>query len=66
MFLIYTSVFTGIAVHVLVSADEPELVFLALPHGVSIDFVKRFKDKAFKIVHLSVDFRLKSQSSYEE
>ena len=63
--------FTGIADHILVSADEVDdyeldLVFLALPHGVSMGFVKRFKDKPFKIVDLSGDFRLNSQSVYEE
>lgn len=63
--------FTGIADQVLVSANEIDdyeldLVFLALPHGVSMDFVKRFKDKPFKIVDLSGDFRLNSQSVYEE
>jgi len=63
--------FTGIADHVLVSADEVEnheldLVFLALPHGVSMDFVKRFKYKTFKIIDLSGDFRLNSQSIYEK
>src|SRR6056297_2433847 len=27
-----------------------DLVFLALPHGVSMDFVKKFENKDFKIV----------------
>jgi len=44
----------GIADQKLVSVDridefELDLVFLALPHGISMDFVKRFKDKNFKI-----------------
>jgi len=43
-----------------------DLVFLALPHGVSMDFVKRFKDKSFKIIDLSGDFRLSSSEVYEE
>lgn len=63
--------FADIAEHRLVSANEIDdyeldLVFLSLPHGVSMDFVKRFKDKPFKIVDLSGDFRLDSQSVYEE
>ena len=63
--------FTGIADHILVSSSEVDdyeldLVFLALPHGVSMEFVERFKDKSFKIVDLSGDFRLDSQATYEE
>lgn len=45
---------------------ELDLVFLALPHGVSMDFVKRFKDKSFKIIDLSGDFRLSSKKVYEQ
>ncbi len=63
--------FQGIVDQELKSADEIDnydldLVFLALPHGVSMDFVKKFKDKPFKIVDLSGDFRLDSQQTYEE
>ncbi|BAX79923.1 N-acetyl-gamma-glutamyl-phosphate reductase [Labilibaculum antarcticum] len=61
----------GIADQKLVSVNqideyELDLVFLALPHGVSMDFVKRFKDKSFKIIDLSGDFRLSTQEVYEE
>ncbi|MEQ8583765.1 MAG: N-acetyl-gamma-glutamyl-phosphate reductase [Marinoscillum sp.] len=42
-----------------------DLVFLALPHGVSMDFVKANHDKSFKIVDLSGDFRLSSKAVYE-
>jgi N-acetyl-gamma-glutamyl-phosphate reductase len=61
----------GIADQKLVSINdiddyELDLVFLALPHGVSMDFVKRFKDKKFKIIDLSGDFRLSSKEVYEE
>lgn len=60
----------GIADQKLVSINqiddyELDLVFLALPHGVSMDFVKRFKDKSFKIIDLSGDFRLGSKEIYE-
>lgn len=42
-----------------------DLVFLALPHGVSMDFVKEHHAKPFKIVDLSGDFRLSSKKIYE-
>lgn len=42
-----------------------DLVFLALPHGVSMDFVKEHHDKPFKIVDLSGDFRLSAKDVYE-
>jgi len=61
----------GIADQKLVSINqideyELDLVFLALPHGISMDFVKRFKDRSFKIIDLSGDFRLNSKEIYEE
>lgn len=43
-----------------------DLVFLALPHGVSMNFVKENAQKAFKIIDLSGDFRIKSKAQYEE
>ncbi len=43
-----------------------DVVFLALPHGVSMDFVKDHADKPYKIIDLSGDFRLSTASSYEE
>ncbi|MDA3867172.1 MAG: N-acetyl-gamma-glutamyl-phosphate reductase [Salinivirgaceae bacterium] len=45
---------------------ELDLVFLALPHGVSMDFVRRFKNKDFKIVDLSGDFRLSSPEVFKK
>lgn len=61
----------GIANQKLVSINdidkyELDLVFLALPHGVSMNFVKRFKDNSFKIIDLSGDFRLNSKEVYEK
>lgn len=61
----------GIADQKLISLNEIEkhevdLVFLALPHGVSMDFVKRFSTKDFRIVDLSGDFRLDSAETYEK
>lgn len=51
------------------SADDighynPDLVFLALPHGVSMEYVRKWKDKPFKMIDLSGDFRLSSPESY--
>ncbi len=61
----------GIAEQKLLSAsqlDEKELdlVFLALPHGVSMEYVEKFANKNFKIIDLSGDFRLSSVKTYEE
>lgn len=49
-----------------ISAYEPDLVFLALPHGISMDFVKKYHHKSFKIVDLSGDFRLSAAEIYED
>lgn len=49
-----------------VAALQPDLVFLALPHGVSMRFVEDFKDAPFKIIDLSGDFRLSSPEVYED
>ncbi len=62
--------FTGLVDHELRSADDIsgmdlDAVFLALPHGVSMDYVKKFQPKGFKIVDLSGDFRLSSPEVYE-
>lgn len=43
-----------------------DLVFLALPHRVSMNFVANNKDAEFKIIDLSADFRLKSADVYEK
>lgn len=45
---------------------KPDLIFLALPHGVSMDFVKEHHTRDFKIVDLSGDFRLSSKEIYEK
>ena len=63
--------FQGIEEQKLFSVDQIEnydldLVFLALPHGVSMDFVKKHHDKTFRIIDLSGDFRLKPVELYEE
>lgn len=43
-----------------------DILFLALPHGVSMEYVKKFICKDIKIIDLSGDFRLSSKSVYEE
>lgn len=43
-----------------------DAVFLALPHGVSMDFVKDHADAGFKIIDLSGDFRLSGPEVYED
>ena len=46
--------------------DECHLVFLAVPHGVSMDIVPKLLDSKIKIIDLSADFRLKSKEVYED
>ncbi len=46
--------------------EELDFVFLALPHGVSMDFVLKYKDSGFRIIDLSGDFRLESAERYEK
>lgn len=60
---IYDPVLTGIDE---IESYKPDLVFLALPHGVSMDFVKEHHDKDFRIVDLSGDFRLSARDIYEK
>ncbi len=43
-----------------------DIVFLALPHGISMQYVKEMKGKGLKIIDLSGDFRLASSDVYEE
>lgn len=49
-----------------VSKMDLDVIFLALPHGVSMDFVSKWKDLGAKIIDLSGDFRLSSKDVYEE
>jgi N-acetyl-gamma-glutamyl-phosphate reductase len=63
--------FSGIIDFELIGADEVniqevDVVFLALPHGVSMEFVKRWIDDGVKIIDLSGDFRLSSPEVYED
>ncbi len=63
--------FRGLADIELISAEEVDtekldVLFLALPHGVSMEFVKKFIEHDVKIIDLSGDFRLSSKNVYEE
>src|SRR5699024_8410917 len=42
-----------------------DVVFLALPHGVSMNFVKEYAGQDFRIIDLSGDFRMNSAEMYE-
>lgn len=63
--------FLGILDQKLESADviddsELDVIFLALPHGVSMDFVKKWRHKKSKIIDLSGDFRLSTAEVYKD
>ena len=46
--------------------DELDMLFLALPHTVSMKYVKEVWETGIRIVDLSGDFRLSSVKTYEE
>jgi N-acetyl-gamma-glutamyl-phosphate reductase len=48
------------------SSLELDVVFLALPHRVSMEFVRDHGLERFRIVDLSGDFRLRSRAVYEQ
>ncbi|MGB6035859.1 MAG: N-acetyl-gamma-glutamyl-phosphate reductase [Cryomorphaceae bacterium] len=63
--------FQGICELPLIKAEQlntnvSDLAFLALPHGVSMDYVEKFADSGMKLVDLSGDFRLSSPTVYNE
>jgi N-acetyl-gamma-glutamyl-phosphate reductase len=49
-----------------VRPEETDIIFLALPHGVSMDYVRTFSDRHSRIIDLSGDYRLSSPEVYEE
>lgn len=62
--------FNGLLDLPLIPADEmpemkPDLAFLALPHGVSMSYIKKWKDQDFLMVDLSGDYRLRDEKVYE-
>jgi N-acetyl-gamma-glutamyl-phosphate reductase len=63
--------FTGMVDMNLQSIDDLDdydldLVFLALPHGVSMDFIKTHDSSNYRVIDLSGDFRLTSAESYQQ
>lgn len=47
-------------------ASKVDIVFLALPHGVSMKIVPRMAELGVKIIDLSADFRLKDPEDYKK
>jgi N-acetyl-gamma-glutamyl-phosphate reductase len=47
-------------------AAEAELVFLALPHGVAVEFAAPFLSAGARVIDLSADFRIKDAAVYRE
>ncbi len=47
-------------------AAEAEIVFLALPHGVSVEFAGPLLAAGCQVIDLSADFRLRSAAVYQE
>ncbi|MCC5938171.1 MAG: N-acetyl-gamma-glutamyl-phosphate reductase [Lunatimonas sp.] len=48
-----------------IDVEEQDVLFLALPHGVSMEFVRQWYGKT-KLVDLSGDFRLSNATVYED
>lgn len=46
--------------------NELDVLFLALPHRISMNFVKRWIDEDVVIIDLSGDFRLSNAGTYEQ
>lgn len=46
--------------------DKIDLLFLALPHGISENITKLALEKNIKVIDLSADFRLDSSNEYEK
>ena len=47
-------------------AAGAEIAFLALPHGVSVEYAKPLLEMGLKVIDLSADFRLRSAALYQE
>ena len=47
-------------------AGHADVVFLALPHGVAVDFVGPLLDAGARVIDLSADFRIKDAATYHE
>lgn len=49
-----------------IEKHEIDVVFLALPHGVSMNFMRDYGEKPYKIIDLSGDFRFDDKDVYEK
>ena len=49
-----------------VDQTDLDVVFLALPHGVSMEYAERFSQRDFRMIDFSGDFRLGSADVYEQ
>ena len=49
-----------------IDTDDLDMIFLALPHTVSMKYVKEVWESGIRIVDLSGDFRLSSVDTYEK
>jgi N-acetyl-gamma-glutamyl-phosphate reductase len=47
-------------------AEQAAVVFLALPHGVAIDFAAPLLKAGARVIDLSADFRIKNAATYQE
>jgi N-acetyl-gamma-glutamyl-phosphate reductase len=47
-------------------AEEANVVFLALPHGVAVDFAGPLLKAGARVIDLSADFRIKNAETYRE
>jgi N-acetyl-gamma-glutamyl-phosphate reductase len=47
-------------------AKEAEVVFLALPHGVAVDFAGPLLNAGARVIDLSADFRIRNGAIYHE
>lgn len=47
-------------------ANSADLVFLALPHGVSLDIVPSLRKAGLRVVDLGADYRLQSAAAFEQ
>lgn len=45
---------------------EVDLIFLALPHGVSMRYAEKYRNAGFRVIDLSGDFRLSSPEIYQQ
>ena len=49
-----------------IKAAGAEVAFLALPHGVSVEYARPLLELGLKIIDLSADFRLRDAAVYQE